>query len=136
MFPHKGAVPFSQYFDKNTGINRAATYLAVLQCCQSELQLAILFYTILTSNQGETLQKTIVSNMNIGDKETTLAILGKYIYEHAAENDKSFIKESLIGKLGVFANAGEQPEENNPKLIEVKAVFNELERRVGSRVTI
>lgn len=120
---------WQQHFDWETGANRSDTYLSLLKGCTNELQQAIILYTMLTSYHGETLQEKVVNAMNIENKEKTAAALGQYIHDHAREKDISFIKESLIEKLHLFANAGEVPDFSQSKYRELVNNFKDIKPR-------
>lgn len=117
---------WSQYFDKDTGVNRASTYLALLNGCSNDLQQAVIFYTLLTSNQGITLQETVLESMQCRNQDKAVAVLGEYINDYASKEDKTFIKESLIPKLHLFANSGEKPDKSNVKFRELMNNFKDL----------
>lgn len=114
---------WSTYFDKNTGINRASTYLHFYAACDNDLQRAIIFYTLLLGKQGTTLQDKVVEGMGVGNKEKTLATLGKYIHNNSNKNDREFIKTHIIEKLSLFANSGEKHED---KQSDCRAIMNQL----------
>lgn len=126
---------WSYYFDNAAGTNRASTYYALLECCTDELQQVVILYTLLASNQGSTLQQMVVEGMHCQDQDQAVAILGEYIHQHATDEDKIFIKGSLIPKLHLFASSGEKVERSNNKYRDLESNFKDL-KDDGNRGTM
>jgi hypothetical protein len=96
-------------FDPKTGKNRGVVYHNMLKDknAPTDLQKAIVLYTMLKSGRGRALRETVRENMGYGSVVEAKEDLRKYIHQHLlALEDRKFLQEHVTNKLGLFANNG------------------------------